>query len=172
MDIEWFPIKGFEGLYEWSPTLERVRGLKSGIVLKWSYNRDGRPFVRLCKNGKYRNFSKYMCIYSHTNQCEIPLGYQVHHIDFDRTNNEPSNLQLLTEEEHRKLHSEECSKAVIAVDEQNRIVHRFTSTWEAARNGFNSGNVSRAARGCYLREGNHYYKRLYWWYESEWLRLQ
>lgn len=38
---------------------------------------------------------------------EIPKGYQVHHIDHDKNNNEPENLALLTVAEHRKIHSQE-----------------------------------------------------------------
>lgn len=37
---------------------------------------------------------------------KIPDGYEVHHIDFDRSNNDISNLQLLTVSEHRRLHGE------------------------------------------------------------------
>lgn len=36
----------------------------------------------------------------------VPAGYEVHHIDHDRSNNDISNLQLLSVHEHRKLHAE------------------------------------------------------------------
>lgn len=175
MDIQWYPICGYEGLYEWSPQLEEVRSLPrnttSGKVLKWQYTKQGRPFVCLWKNGNRRAFSKYMCIYSHAHQCEIPLGFDVHHIDFNKDNNAIENLQLLTEEEHKKLHGLN-EKAVVAVDEHNRIVHRFASINEARRNGFDLGAISKACRGCYSTHKGHYYKGLYWYYEQEWLRLQ
>lgn len=35
----------------------------------------------------------------------IPRGYQVHHKDLDKTNNDIENLLLLTASEHTKLHS-------------------------------------------------------------------
>ena len=35
----------------------------------------------------------------------IPLGMQIHHKDFDKTNNDISNLQLVTPLEHKRLHS-------------------------------------------------------------------
>ena len=41
---------------------------------------------------------------------KIPKGYEVHHKDFDRSNNDISNLQLLTRSEHRKLHSESLTQ--------------------------------------------------------------
>lgn len=39
----------------------------------------------------------------------IPKGYQVHHKDHDKSNNDINNLELLTEAEHRKRHSDEMS---------------------------------------------------------------
>jgi len=35
---------------------------------------------------------------------EIPCGMQVHHKDFDKTNNNIENLQLVTPIEHKRLH--------------------------------------------------------------------
>ena len=40
---------------------------------------------------------------------KIPKGYEVHHIDGNRANNDISNLQLLTSEEHKKLHAEQLT---------------------------------------------------------------
>ena len=37
---------------------------------------------------------------------KIPKGYEVHHIDRNRANNDISNLQLLTKEEHKRIHAE------------------------------------------------------------------
>ena len=36
---------------------------------------------------------------------EIPQGMQIHHKDFDKTNNNIENLQLVTPLEHKRLHS-------------------------------------------------------------------
>lgn len=41
---------------------------------------------------------------------KIPNGYHVHHIDMDKNNNDISNLQLMLETEHLKLHAENVSK--------------------------------------------------------------
>ena len=35
---------------------------------------------------------------------DIPAGYEIHHKDFNKDNNDVSNLQLLTTAEHAKLH--------------------------------------------------------------------
>lgn len=182
MEIKWFPVCGYIGLYEWNPQTQEVKGLKRGKVLKWNYDRNGRPCVTLYKNGVKRTFYKAMFVYSHTHQVEIHIGYDVHHIDFNHQNNDPSNLQLLTKEEHKKLHAKTreifqknnvlASKAVMALDANGNVVHRFPSLSEAGRNSFDPSAVSKACRGCFHREGNHYYKGYYWYYEQEWLRLQ
>lgn len=36
---------------------------------------------------------------------EIPKGYNIHHKDFDKSNNEIDNLVMLTSSEHKRLHS-------------------------------------------------------------------
>lgn len=40
---------------------------------------------------------------------EIPDGYDVHHIDGNRGNNDISNLQLLKSHDHKKLHGEQLT---------------------------------------------------------------
>jgi hypothetical protein len=38
--------------------------------------------------------------------CHTPEGFDVHHVDFDPSNNDPFNLALITREKHGKLHWE------------------------------------------------------------------
>ena len=46
----------------------------------------------------------YRAVYSY--YCgDIPDGYEIHHKDFNPENNDISNLQMLTKEEHRQLHN-------------------------------------------------------------------
>jgi hypothetical protein len=54
------------------------------------------------------------------NRDKYPLpysAYEVHHIDFDKTNNKVSNLQILTPTEHDKIH-EEHDKLIKKQDEK------------------------------------------------------
>lgn len=43
---------------------------------------------------------------------EIPKDYEIHHIDHNKDNNDISNLEMLTKEEHKKRHNEEISDNV------------------------------------------------------------
>jgi len=36
---------------------------------------------------------------------KIPIGYDIHHIDLDRTNNDIKNLECISKSEHTKLYS-------------------------------------------------------------------
>lgn len=62
------------------------------------------------EKGYYRSSTDFKC-YMHRYVWEyyngpIPKGYEIHHIDFDRSNNDISNLQLLSRSEHRKIHAD------------------------------------------------------------------
>ena len=35
----------------------------------------------------------------------IPKGFDIHHLDGDRTNNRPGNFELIRKDEHTKLHA-------------------------------------------------------------------
>lgn len=58
-------------------------------------------------------------IWEDHHQQKIPPGYEVHHIDGDGHNNDPSNLMLLTVSEHRSLHAHLRKEGVDVVDSTN-----------------------------------------------------
>lgn len=72
----------------------------------------GLRFCRDDKTGYYLNAKthKYLhrAVYEKTNG-PIPQGYHIHHVDHDKGNNNPENLELLTEHEHRMRHADEMS---------------------------------------------------------------
>lgn len=41
---------------------------------------------------------------------DIPIGYEIHHIDHNKDNNDISNLELIKKEYHRKLHANELTE--------------------------------------------------------------
>ena len=60
------------------------------------------------------------------------------------------------------------SKPVVAKDPITlKVVYEFISAAEAGRNGFDEENVGAACRGCYMRDGNHKYKGLLWYYKGD-----
>lgn len=58
--------------------------------------------------GRKRSYALHREVYR-AEHGSIPAGMDVHHVDEDKTNNEPANLVALTRSEHRKLHEvEKC----------------------------------------------------------------
>jgi hypothetical protein len=51
-----------------------------------------------------RRSKNYRKIWELANGKEIPKGYHVHHLDGNRTNDNPENLVCVSPEEHAKLH--------------------------------------------------------------------
>lgn len=45
--------------------------------------------------------------YEHRLVTNCPAGYIVHHVDGDKANNNPSNLEIMTQSEHIKLHAQQ-----------------------------------------------------------------
>jgi hypothetical protein len=50
-------------------------------------------------------FKHHLVVCEYLGLTEIPTGWCVHHKDEDKTNNEISNLQLMTISDHMKLHA-------------------------------------------------------------------
>lgn len=46
---------------------------------------------------------------------EIPEGYEIHHADLEKSNNDISNLQIMTGHEHKKLHRKYAAKVTCPV---------------------------------------------------------
>lgn len=60
------------------------------------------------------NETNYRKIYENKTGLKIPKGYEIHHIDMNRKNNDFSNLIMLPKKLHKKYHStiEECSNHI------------------------------------------------------------
>lgn len=79
----------------------------------------GLAFCRDDKTGYYLNSTTHQRLHRAVWESvygQIPDGMQIHHIDHDKGNNEPDNLELLTAEEHRQRHADELT------DEQRQFL--------------------------------------------------
>lgn len=55
----------------------------------------------------------YRKIWEEYNNKKIPAGYEIHHIDGNRKNNDPSNLICVSIEEHLEIHTKEENWAAV-----------------------------------------------------------
>lgn len=69
--------------------------------MEYKLTKKGYLRFRKDKNGKLR--MEHNVVWEE-HYGPIPIGMQIHHIDFDKTNNDISNLQLVTPLEHKRLH--------------------------------------------------------------------
>ena len=155
----WKDIPNFIGLYQ-SSTFGRIRSLKFGKVriLKPGKDINGYLKVTLCKEGKQKQFFVHRLVWETFNG-PIPEGYEINHINEDKTDCSLDNLNLLT-------HCQNCSwgtRSQRISDKQkngklSQVVLQLTypglefmcewpSTAEAGRNGFNQGLVSLCCNG-------------------------
>ena len=95
------------------------------------------------------------------NGCDIPNGYDVHHIDHNKQNNSIYNLELVEQHKHRSEHNKgkivsEETKCKISLSLQKQVaqytldgelVKIWVSMNEAERNGFNHTNISECCQG-------------------------
>lgn len=103
---EWRPIPGFEGFYEAS-SLGRIRSLDrvsrsngqlrkfNGRVLSQGVSPQKYPVVVLSVNGKSTSSRVHNLIAS-AFYCDKRPDYVVNHIDGDKSNNRPDNLEWVT----------------------------------------------------------------------------
>ena len=75
---------------------------------------DGLRFYRSNENDYFRHPLGKTTILLHRyvwekHNCKIPDGYEIHHIDGNRANNDISNLQLISVHDHRLLHGANLS---------------------------------------------------------------
>lgn len=73
-------------------------------------------------------------------------GAEVHHKDFDKTNDAPENLIVLTQKEHKQIHRD-SSGYKIEVYKNGEYLHTFSTKSEAAR----FCNIPTAYVGYYLK---------------------
>ena len=146
--------------------------------LKPSTLQNGYQIVCLYDNeGKKKSYRLNRVIYESVSGEPIPEGYDVNHINEDKTDNRFfENLNLMTRKENvnwgtrnsraakSNTNNQKRSKQVCAFDKNGELVLTFPSISECGRQGFDKGNVAKCCRNCYMREGNNIYKGYIWRY--------
>lgn len=109
----WKYVIDHENYYQVS-NLGRVKSLRFNKekILKQSINNNGYLTLCLSKNKKYKNLKVHKLVaIAFLNH--VPCGYKevVNHIDFDRTNNNVKNLEIVTARENsNQKHLKSSSK--------------------------------------------------------------
>lgn len=102
MQEEWRAVVGYEGRYEVSNT-GKVKGLfyKKYKILKANTDKDGYRNVFLYKNTKQKAYKIHRLV-AITFIKNTTNKEQINHIDFNKSNNNVSNLEWCTPKENMK----------------------------------------------------------------------
>ena len=112
MEEEWKSIKGYENYKISSKGRVKSFKLNKGKLLKTGVNIHGYKKVNLCKNGKlkYKTVHQLVAV-AFLNHTPCGLKLVVNHIDFDKLNNNVSNLEIVTSRENgNRKHIKSSSK--------------------------------------------------------------
>lgn len=101
---------------------------------------NGLKFTRDNKTGYYLNTTIRKRIHRYVWEFyngEIPKGYEIHHIDYDKSNNDISNLQMLTKKAHMELHGAEFTTDRIEKMRKNLkdVASPEASKWHGSEKG-------------------------------------
>ena len=161
----WKDYKDYEGLYQVS-NLSRVKSIKFGKerILKQNI-RGGYYYVCLSKNGIVKKYQVHRLVAEAfiDNPDNLP---QVNHKDEDKTNNNVDNLEWCDAKYNTNYgtcimrRSKKRSKPVLQYTLNGEFVREWPSTREAARNGFNQGNIWMCCQGKLKK-----YKDFIWKYK-------
>ena len=97
-------IPKYEGLYKFDLELYKVYNIKTNMYLKNSLDKDGYYRICLCKNKIRKTYRIHQLVYICNNPTEDIIGFDIDHIDCDKTNNKIENLRKCS-------HSDNCSNA-------------------------------------------------------------
>ena len=92
------------------------------------------------KSGYYQNSTIHKSLHRFVweeNNGVIPKGYEIHHIDFNKSNNHISNLIMLSKEEHLEIHSKSLTDQhrQFRRDNMNNVARPKAIEWHKSKEG-------------------------------------
>lgn len=95
--------------------------VENGTIYSLKYNKyigaiDKKGYVKVSKQKGYKHCKLHQYIWMTANECDIPEGYDIHHIDGNRQNNSIYNLELIEQHKHRSEHK----KGIVFSEETKR----------------------------------------------------
>ena len=92
------------------------------------------------KSGYYQNSTIHKSLHRFVweeNNGVIPKGYEIHHIDFNKSNNHISNLIMLSKEEHLEIHSKSLTdqQRQFRRDNMNNVARPKAIEWHKSKEG-------------------------------------
>lgn len=112
-------IDGYENKYgvdeEGNVYSLNYNNTKKCVVLKFRLNRQGRPYVNLCLNGKYTSKLIHRLVAETYLMESYQEGFEVNHKDGNKQNNALPNLEWTTNEGNR-IHAVELGLHLRGVD--------------------------------------------------------
>lgn len=172
----WKDIGGYEGLYQVS-NLGRVKSLfRYKKILKGNVVSGGYIQVQLCKRGKATNYLIHRIVaFAFLNNSDNKPC--VNHIDGNKTNNSPDNLEWVTYSENEfhsynvlgkkpnKTHLGICgglcynSKPIFQISSSGNVIKKFESIGEVERIlGIRHSNVQMVLKGKRHTAGGYHWK--------------
>ena len=92
------------------------------------------------KSGYYQNSTIHKSLHRFVweeNNGVIPKGYEIHHIDFNKSNNHISNLIMLSKKEHLEIHSKSLTdeQRQFRRNNMNNVVRPKAIEWHKSKEG-------------------------------------
>lgn len=141
MNEIWKDIKGYEGLYKIS-SLGRIWSNKRDRTI--SFDMSCGYYRCTLSNKEIKHFMVNRLVYE-SFIGSIPSGYEIHHINENRTDNRIENLELIKKEEHLKKHK---SIPICQYTIDGRFIKEYPSLADAYREtGIYTTNISRCCKG-------------------------